>query len=98
MVSKNDIFRLIQDHRRELRALGVKSLGLFGSHARGDARADSDIDFLVELERRTFDDYMGTKLLLEDLFGRKVDLVLVDRIKPELRETILAEVVHGPEF
>ena len=81
-----------------MRAFGVRTLGIFGSHARGGARPDSDLDVLVEFERRTFDDFMGLKLMLEDLFGRPVDLVLADRIKPRLRARILSEVVRVPGF
>lgn len=98
MVSRTEILRTLSTHETELRAFGVRTLGIFGSHARGDARPDSDLDVLVEIERRTFDDFMGVKLLLEDLFGRPVDLVLADRIKPRLRARILAEVVRVPGF
>lgn len=98
MVSRTDILDTLVLHSPELRAFGVRQLGVFGSHARGDAREDSDIDLLVDLERKTFDDYMGVKLLLEDLFGRRIDLVLADRIKPRLRARILSEVVRVPGF
>jgi|SRR6186997_3198162 predicted nucleotidyltransferase len=93
--SSADILSLLNAHRDEIRALGATRLGLFGSFARGEARPDSDVDLLVELDRRTFDRYMDLKIFLEDLFGRKVDLVLADRIKPRLREQILAEVIDA---
>ena len=98
MVSRAEILRTLADHETEMRAFGVRALGIFGSHARGDARPDSDLDVLVEFERRTFDDFMGLKLMLEDLFGRPVDLVLAERIKPRLRARILSEVVRVPGF
>lgn len=82
-------------HRDGLRRYGVRSLGLFGSTARGRARADSDLDFVVEFERKTFDDYMGLKFYLEDLFHRDVDLVIADAIKPSLRSRILREVRYA---
>lgn len=77
------------------RRFGVRSLGLFGSWARGAARQDSDIDLVVELERQAFDDYMGLKFYLEDHFQRPVDLVLKSEIKPRLRERILREVRYA---
>jgi uncharacterized protein len=70
---------VLREHRAELQRLGARRLGLFGSFARGEARPDSDVDLLVELDRRTFDRYMDLKLRLEQLLGRPVDLVLADR-------------------
>ena len=95
MTSASRILDTLRGHQEELCALGVTRIGIFGSFARGDARPDSDLDVLVELDARTFDRYMDVKIYLEDLFGRRVDLVLADRIKPALRERILAEVVHA---
>lgn len=82
-------------NRSGLRRYGVKRLGLFGSAARGQARKGSDLDFVVELKRKTFDDYMGLKLYLEGLFHKSVDLVLLDAIKPALRSAILREVRYA---
>jgi len=75
--------------------MGVKSLALFGSLARGEGTASSDVDILVELEPKTFDTYMDVKLFLERLLGRRVDLVLAEAVKPRLRQTIFAEAVHA---
>ena len=77
------------------RRFGVRRIGIFGSRARGDATAASDIDVLVEMEKPTFDAYMDLKFLLEDLFGCNVDLVLADSVKPRLRSIILQEVVYA---
>jgi len=85
----------IDAHADELRRLGVKSLALFGSLARGEETETSDVDLLVELQPKTFDSYMDVKLLLERVLGRKVDLVLADTVKPRLRSTILAEAVRA---
>jgi len=74
----------------------VNRLGLFGSASRNEATAASDLDFLVDLEPATFDNYMDLKFFLEDLFDCKVDLVLCDTIKPRLRQSILQEVVDAP--
>jgi predicted nucleotidyltransferase len=73
-----------------------RSLSLFGSFARGDETAKSDLDFVVEFERKSFDSYMDLKFFLEELFDRRVDLVLADGIKPRLRAAILAEAIHAP--
>lgn len=71
---------------------GVRSLGVFGSWARSDARPDSDVDILVEFETTTFRRYMGLKFHLEDLLGRRVDLVTRAALRPRLREQVLSEV------
>ena len=94
--SRARILQVLRANRKALRAFGVRKLGLFGSHARGSAGRSSDLDFVVELEHKTFDAYMDLKLFLEDLFGGKVDLVLSDAIKPRLRKAILNEAIYAP--
>ena len=90
------IFDTLAQHREELRRWGVQNIGLFGSYRRGTATADSDMDFLVTLERPSFDDYMDLKFFLEDLFGCNVDLVPEKDIKPRLRPYIMEDVVYAP--
>jgi predicted nucleotidyltransferase len=93
--SLNQVLDVIEGHRGELRRLGVRRLGLFGSAARGEATETSDLDFLVELDRKTFDAYMDVKELLERLFCRRIDLVLADSIKSQLRPAILQETIYA---
>ena len=92
--SKAFIKQTLLDNRQALLKYGVKRIGLFGSYVRGTATAASDIDFLVELERLTFDDYMGLALFLEELFGKNVDLVTVTSIKPGFKPYIEKEVEY----
>jgi len=89
------VLRELEKHAEVLRGFGVKRIGVFGSVARGEARKDSDLDFLVELSRLTFEDYTALLLYLDDLFGRPVDAVLVQDLRPEWREGILSEVVYA---
>ena len=67
----------IQGRLDELRKLGARRVGVFGSFARGEARADSDVDVYVEFEddKRTYDNFFALHELLEEVFGRRVDLV-----------------------
>jgi len=76
---------------------GVKRLGFFGSLVRDERKATSDIDVLVEFEKgaKTFDNYMNLKFFLEGLFGRKVDLVIADTLKPQIRDRVLEEVRYA---
>jgi uncharacterized protein len=93
--NRDEILRTLEANRDTIRSFGVRRLGLFGSYARGEGTLASDLDFVVELDRKSFDAYMGLKEFLEDLFGSPVDLVLSDAIKPRLRATILGEAVHA---
>ena len=94
-MTRDQILAAVTAQEPRLRELHVRELALFGSHARGDARAESDIDFLSELDRPSFDDYMAVKEVLESLFSRPVDLVMKSALKPRLRDRILAEAVRA---
>ena len=98
VLSKESIKQALVDNRETLRKYGVKRIGLFGSYARETATAESDIDFLVELERLTFRDYMGLALFLEDLFEKNVDLVTPTSIKPGFKPYIEKEVEYVTEL
>ena len=78
----------------------MRRIGLFGSFVRYEARDESDIDVLVVFRdgEETFEHYMDLKFHLEDLFGRRVDLVIEASIKPLLQPYILSEAVYveGP--
>jgi uncharacterized protein len=82
-------------HADELRSLGVRSLDLFGSIARGDARPESDVDLLVEFrEVPGFVGYVRLRNRLEQILGRHVDLVMASGLNPRLRERVLREARH----
>ncbi len=94
-MTRRTVITRIRKHRAQLEKLGVKSLSLFGSVARGEATKNSDVDILVEFKgRATFDRYMDTKFYLEDLLGRKVDLVTPKAIKPRMKPYIMQDVVN----
>jgi uncharacterized protein len=95
MKTREVVLQQLEENRDKIRSFGVKRLGLFGSCARGEATQSSDLDFVVELEKKSFDAYMDLKDFLEDLFGCKVDLVMKDAIKPRLREPILRETIYA---
>jgi uncharacterized protein len=71
---------------------------LFGSHVRGEGKDASDLDFVVDFENKTFDNYMDLKFYLEDIFKCPVDLVLIDAIKPRLKPIILNETLYVQGF
>jgi len=83
-------------HKPDLeRRFGVTRLAVFGSAARGTARADSDIDLLVSFDGpATSDRYFGVQFFLEDLLGCPVDLVTDKALRTELRYSVEAEAIH----
>ena len=94
-MKRADTLTLIQQNRSELTKFGVKSLSLFGSVARDEAKKNSDIDLLVEFNGKvTFDSFMDTKFFLEDLLGVKVDLVMPQAIRPRLKPYIMKDLIH----
>jgi predicted nucleotidyltransferase len=90
----NGVQKQIAGLTEQLGTLGVRSLSLFGSAAKGVAKDGSDLDFLVEfVGPATFDRYMSLKELLEEEFKVKIDLVTLRALKPVIREQILREAV-----
>jgi len=86
-MKRDEVLRVLEEHRREFKRFGVVSVRLFGSVARDEASDDSDVDILAEFERPlTFKRFMGFKFFLEDLLGLTVDLVtergLRERVRP----------------
>lgn len=103
MIHESDLERLtradIQQTLRERRSLlteryAVRSLALFGSVARDEATADSDIDLLVEFDRPVgLFELFALQDELEALLGCSVDLGTVQSLKPRIREKILEEAI-----
>ncbi|MGV8058215.1 MAG: nucleotidyltransferase family protein [Smithellaceae bacterium] len=92
--NKDDILNCLLQQKTRLAALGVVSIGLFGSFVRGEQTTLSDIDLLVEFapDLHTFDNFMELSFLLEDLLGRKVDMVTPEALSPYIGPYILKEV------
>jgi len=86
---------LLTHSKPELQArFGVTRLALFGSTARGEAGADSDVDVLVAFDGpATSKRYFGVQFYLEDLLGCPVDLVTEKALRPELRPYIEQEKI-----
>lgn len=75
----------------------VKEIGIFGSFVKGKQKAKSDVDILVIFEKghKDFFNYMRLKYCLEDLLGRRVDLVIKEAVKPRLKQKIFNEVEYA---
>jgi predicted nucleotidyltransferase len=94
-VNREAAVGILRAHLDDLRAMGVRSMSLFGSVARNDAGASSDVDVLVDFHApATFDTFMDLKLLLEDWLGTHVDLVTRKALRPRIRARIEAEAIR----
>jgi hypothetical protein len=92
-LTRDEAIRRLQDAEPEIRSLGVERLALFGSVLRGEARPDSDVDVLVEFAPgvKSFDRLLALSDLLEERFGRRVEVVTMEALSPFLGPRILAE-------
>lgn len=95
MSLKASFFKLVEKERESLEKFGVKKIGLFGSCAIEAESAESDVDVLVEFDKKTFDNFIGLKFFLEEKIGRTIDLVTIDALKPALKDEILKEVKYA---
>lgn len=72
----------------------VENIGYFGSYARGEQTEESDIDILVEFSKPIGWEFVELKEYLEENLGKKVDLVTLNALKPQLKDDILKEVIY----
>ena len=95
---KRDVLDKLTAHREELRRFSVKSLAIFGSVARGEAKEGSDVDILVEFEEGV---HVGLFLFvrlqrcLGEILGCGVDLATREALREEMKDQILKEAIHA---
>ena len=98
LMNGQDAIIILRQNADALRARGVLHAALFGSRARGDARPDSDIDIMIELDPEAPLDvfaYAGLKRYIAELFNGPVDVVNKDALKPSLRKPVAADAVYA---
>jgi uncharacterized protein len=95
-MKRDQVIHILADRRSELhKNYAVKSLALFGSVARDEARRDSDVDLLVEFSRPVgLFQFIGLQQYLESLLGCPVDLGTINSLKPYLKESVLREAIN----
>lgn len=95
-MNRGEVLQQLASSKPELaRRYGVIRMALFGSVARESARPDSDVDILVSFDGpATSSRYFGVQFFLEDLLGRRVDLVTDKALRAELRPYVEREALH----
>ena len=97
-MKREDALSILRRSEGDLRARGVRRAALFGSVARGESGAGSDIDIMIEVEpeaRITVFDYADLKEYIAGLFDAPVDVVSRDSLKPHLRPTATADAIYA---
>ena len=90
----DDALQRIDKHREDLEQLGVRSLSVYGSVARDEAREDSDVDLLVEFDRPVgLFHFFRVKSYLEEILDARVDIAEPTALHPALRDEILAHAI-----
>lgn len=95
-LGRGEVIGILRAHRDVLaERFGVAELALFGSFARDQATGTSDVDILVAFDGpATSRSYFGVQFYLEDLLGRRVDLVTTKALRPRFRPYVEREAVH----
>ena len=95
MINKNDILNKLSDLKPILhKDYSVKEIGLFGSFCDDSYTDESDIDLLVEFEKPIGWKYFSLEIYLENVFGRKIDLVTKNALKEQIKDRILNQVKY----
>lgn len=97
MTTKDYIISSIKTNRQKFTQLGIRNVGLFGSYARDEQSAKSDIDILIDFnpEMENFDNYMAVCDIFELLFkNEKVEIVTINGLSPYIGPRILNEVMY----
>jgi predicted nucleotidyltransferase len=97
-MGKGEIIATLRAHEHDLRRQGVAHAALFGSRARNDARLESDIDIVIDLDpdaRLSVFDYVGVREYIAGLFDSPVDVVNRDGLKPYVKPSALADAIYA---
>ncbi|AFZ59844.1 nucleotidyltransferase [Anabaena cylindrica FACHB-243] len=95
-MKRDEVLAILAIHREKLQNLGVKSLNLFGSVARDEARPDSDVDFLVDFNQPGgLFQLLQVQYYLEDILGCSVDLGTEDALREHLRRPVLKDIIRA---
>jgi predicted nucleotidyltransferase len=97
MLTKDNILNALRTNKRKLRKLGIRDVGLFGSHINNEQSSESDIDLLIDFEpeKENFDNFMAVYDLFEHIFkNEKIEVVTKNGLSPYIGPKILEEVQY----
>jgi predicted nucleotidyltransferase len=95
-MERTEALKRIRDHATEFRAMHVRSLRLFGSVARNEAGAASDVDLLVDFSQPVgLFHFVRLQTRLEEILGQKVDLVTEPALREGVRQQVLREALDA---
>ena len=95
MKTRKEIEKKLKRHKQTIiKRFNVKKIGFFGSYACGEESEASDVDILVEFHENIGWEFFDVKEYLEEILGKRVDLVTVQALKRQLKKEILQEVVY----
>jgi len=94
--TKYDLLYSLFENREGIKAFGVNSLGIFGSFRKETNTESSDVDLYIEFDptRKSFDNFMGLSFFIEELVGRKVEIVTPQSLSKFIGPHILNEVEY----
>ena len=92
IMTKQQILAALRKHHEILKTCKVRKIGLFGSYARNEQTARSDIDFLVEFSEPTYDNLLALYEELKKLYGRKIELVTSNGMSKYIKPFVEKEV------
>jgi predicted nucleotidyltransferase len=92
VLTGQQILSSLKQRQEILRRYKVKRIGLFGSSTTGRQSQKSDIDFLVDFDEPTFDNFMGLNSELERLFRKKIDLITDGSLSPYIKPYVEKQV------
>ena len=94
--NKKELIERILASQQRIRSYGVQRLGIFGSFVRDEAKENSDVDFFVEFypEKKSFDSFMDLAFYLEELTGRKIEIVTPQSLNKYIGKYITQEVEY----
>lgn len=94
--NKRTLISLLKANSQKLKSYGVLNLSIFGSFVTGEFNAESDVDFLIDFvpDQKNYDNFMELSFFLEDLLGRKVEMVTPQSLSKYIGSHILKQAEH----
>lgn len=92
---RDKVLSLLKEHLEEIRKFKIQKISIFGSVARNQETIQSDVDILIKFDGpASYDLYMDLKFFLEDLLGRKVDLITEDGMRNEIKQFVEKDLIR----